>query len=170
MSDSPKLILIMGLPGSGKTYLAKLLADRFGFHHLSSDRVRKDLGKMGQYSLQDKLLIYDTLLDSAQDLLAKGGAVIVDTTFSSQILRDRFRKMAQAWTDKICWVLAYANDAVTKKRLAKKREDSEADFEIYQKMKEHFDPVQMDHLQLQTDQMSEDELVAKVDAFCRKKS
>ena len=37
------LVLVGGLPGTGKTTLAGALADRLGFTVLSSDRIRKEL-------------------------------------------------------------------------------------------------------------------------------
>lgn len=42
-APSPVLIVVMGLPASGKTTLAGALADRLGLVHLSSDVIRKEL-------------------------------------------------------------------------------------------------------------------------------
>ncbi len=48
-------ILIMGLPGSGKTTLAKELSELIGAVHLNADEVRKNLNKDLGFSKEDRI-------------------------------------------------------------------------------------------------------------------
>lgn len=48
-------ILIMGLPGSGKTYLAERLAKALGAVHFNADRVRGTVNNDLSFSLADRI-------------------------------------------------------------------------------------------------------------------
>ena len=50
-----KKILIMGLPGAGKTTLAKELAKRLNAVHLNADEVRKEINKGLGFSIEDRI-------------------------------------------------------------------------------------------------------------------
>ncbi len=50
-----KKILIMGLPGAGKTTLAKELAQRLNAVHLNADEVRKEINKNLGFSIEDRI-------------------------------------------------------------------------------------------------------------------
>ena len=87
------LVLVGGLPGTGKTTLAGALADRLGFTVLSSDRIRKELAGVpaeqrcaapwgtGIYTAAWTERVYAELLGRAGRLLGLGESVIVDASF-----------------------------------------------------------------------------------------
>lgn len=50
-----KKILIMGLPGVGKTTLAKHLAAMLGAVHLNADEIRKEIHKDLGFSIEDRI-------------------------------------------------------------------------------------------------------------------
>jgi hypothetical protein len=88
------LVLVGGLPGTGKSALAGTLADRLGFTVLRSDRIRKELAGIsprqrcavpwgtGIYTAAWTERTYAELADRARRLLVLGESVIVDATFT----------------------------------------------------------------------------------------
>ena len=89
------LIMVGGLPGTGKSALADGVAGQLGFTVLNSDRIRKELGGLpagrrarapyggGIYSREWTERTYAELLHRAAALLAHGESVIADASFIS---------------------------------------------------------------------------------------
>ena len=154
------LLLLTGLPGSGKTTLANAYAVRYGVAHLNSDLLRRELGLMGHYGPEDKEKVYRTLLERTRQLLLEGKDVVVDSTFYKTSIREPFQKVAASCNAQLFWVELRAQEDTIRQRLKTPRPDSEADFEVYQKIRDAYEPFQEPHLALQTDEMTLDELVA----------
>jgi aminoglycoside phosphotransferase family enzyme/predicted kinase len=95
----PLLLVISGVAGSGKTALARRLAELGGWPHLSSDVTRKRLGGLrptergGErlYSPELTAQTYAELGRLAAGELAREGAAIVDATFHRRAERAAFR-------------------------------------------------------------------------------
>jgi len=89
------LVLVGGLPGTGKSELAGTVADRLGFTVLNSDRIRKELAGLpaetsarasygsGIYTAEWTEHTYAELLHRAVVLLAHGESVVADASFIS---------------------------------------------------------------------------------------
>ncbi len=84
----PIVILFCGLPGVGKTTLARSVASRTGAIILSSDKIRKELIKYPTYTRAEGRLIYDVLMLLTKYITAAGIHCILDATFN----RERSRK------------------------------------------------------------------------------
>ncbi|WP_131736280.1 bifunctional aminoglycoside phosphotransferase/ATP-binding protein [Actinomadura roseirufa] len=88
------LILVGGLPGTGKTSLAGALADRLGCALLSSDRIRKELAGLppetsaaapygtGVYTPEWTRRTYRELIERAARLLRLGETAILDASWT----------------------------------------------------------------------------------------
>ncbi|MBI4605338.1 MAG: AAA family ATPase [Planctomycetes bacterium] len=104
----PLLIVVEGLSGTGKSTLAKLLADRLGAPLLRSDDVRKEIAGVPHEERESTVLppecyselftryTYDEMAAKARRLLVKGATVIFDATFPRKELREKARKLARA--------------------------------------------------------------------------
>ena len=74
--------------------------------------------------------------------------IVLDATF----YKDRIRKKVTSETsvDGIIFIEVWAEESLIKERLLKPREDSEADFEIYRKIKAEWENLSEPHLVLQS--------------------
>jgi adenylylsulfate kinase-like enzyme len=87
------IIQIIGLPGSGKTTLAKELADRINAIHINADEVRADLNKDLGFSPEDRIE-QARRMGALARLIAKQGVapVIVDFVCPTFETREAFGK------------------------------------------------------------------------------
>lgn len=93
-TSAVRLVLVGGLPASGKSTVAGALADRLGLTLLSSDRLRKELAglapeqpapsgyRTGIYTPEWTRRTYATLIDRASALLSSGESVVLDATWT----------------------------------------------------------------------------------------
>lgn len=153
------LILVMGLPGSGKTTFASAFAKEIGAVHLNTDRIRRELDLRGQYDPDSKRRVYQCLLKRAADLLAAGRKVVLDATFH----RSRQRQEAGALASKrhlpVYWIELTAAEQAIRDRVSRQRPDSEADWEVYLQLKRTHEPLEIPHLILDSGRYSPRELV-----------
>jgi predicted kinase len=101
-----RLVLVGGLPGSGKSTVAERLATERGWLHLSSDLVRKELAgvppgthreeafRAGLYSPDSTERTYRELLTRAQQALQAGRSVLLDASFTDGRWRQQARDLA----------------------------------------------------------------------------
>jgi uncharacterized protein len=157
---SPALILMSGLSGSGKTWLAERLAPLLGAVHLRSDIERKRLAGVddrartglplgeGIYSRDFTARVYAYLETAADDILSGGYTAVVDATFSRRENRDAFRKLASRLSVSACLIHCQASQEVLRSRIEERgrqgRDASEADVNVLKWQKEHWEPVMAD--------------------------
>jgi predicted kinase len=101
-----RLALVGGLPGTGKTTLAKALAAETGAVAISSDTVRgqlRDTGAVtgeigvfgkGAYNAEAKAAVYREMLARARSFLGQGIPVVMDASWNSATERDHAAEMA----------------------------------------------------------------------------
>lgn len=103
---APRLLVVAGLSGTGKTTLARALAPELaaapGAVVLRSDVTRKQLAGVAEdaalpasaYSKEMSARVYDTLLDRARLLLKAGRGVITDAVFAREQERAAVEQLA----------------------------------------------------------------------------
>lgn len=102
----PTVWVFCGMPGTGKSTLAKRIHEILDIELLRSDEARKHLPEYrahggpapfgtGVYKLEMRSLVYGRLLATAQELLKKGRSVILDATFSKRKWREEALRLSQ---------------------------------------------------------------------------
>jgi aminoglycoside phosphotransferase family enzyme/predicted kinase len=136
----PRLILIGGLSGTGKTTIARAIAPRIapipGAIHLRSDLERKRLfgaaptEHLGgeSYTLLANREVYQRLASKAEAVLRAGHSVIADATFLRSEDRDLFTALADRLGTQLEGVWLEADEAQMTARVTVRRRDaSDAD-------------------------------------------
>jgi predicted kinase len=166
MSTSDAIaILVSGLPGSGKTYFAKRFAPAIGAAYFSSDIMRKTLTPDHTYSPMEKATVYTALMERMDHSLRAAQTVVLDATFHKQDLRTDFSKAAVAANSKVLWIEVRANKSVVRDRLSQVREDSDADYKVYMKLRDQYEPIKEPHLVLHSDKTDIEEMVSMAIAW-----
>lgn len=105
---------------------------------------------LGHYSLQDKLAVYKEMVNILEENLAKYRHFVVDATFYLITMRELFLHLAKKSSVPICFILIEASEQLTKERTSRSREDSEADFDVYKKLKAQYEELGQPHLKLES--------------------
>jgi uncharacterized protein len=149
-------ILVCGLPGTGKSTFAREAAKAFGMEHLRSDEIRKELLGIaptehwkggfleGPYAPDITELTYRKMRLKAAALLHAGRRVVADATFARRSWRDAFEAAAREAGARCVVVHVTCPEDVVRARMAVRAGDrtevSDADFAVYEKAKESFEP------------------------------
>jgi predicted kinase len=151
----PALILVMGLPGVGKSHCARLLCGRLGAAHVASDELRSRLFIAASYADEENRAVFAAATALVDSLLEEGHRVVVDAT--NLVARNRAGTVEAAKRRgvPVTYVRITASDEDARGRLASRRvarapgDHSEADEPIYERMRaQRFEPPSEGFLEL----------------------
>lgn len=156
------LILVCGLPATGKSTVARNIARKLKAVVLSSDIIRKQLFERPTYSKEEKKLVYKAMFLVAEYLLRSDRNVVLDGTFYKRRLRSQVYDISKRTGARLAVVECRAPDESIKRRMGRrtrrKNEPSDADYEIYKKIKTDFEPIKKKHLTLDTSKFKQNNL------------
>lgn len=144
-----RLVLVGGLPGTGKSTLATALSDRLGLALLRSDEVRKDLVGVGHettapataYARETTTATYAALLDRTRTLLTHGESVVLDATWPTEALRATARRVADETASEIVELECVTDTATAHARLRGRTGDaSDADVAVHERLRVSVEP------------------------------
>lgn len=117
----PQLLIMHGLSGSGKSYLASQLATAIPAICIRSDIERKRLfaghSESSLYSRQSRDIIYQHLLEIGKCILKSGHNVILDATFLKETDRSAAKMIATASRSSFCILNCKAPSSLLKQRI-----------------------------------------------------
>lgn len=162
------LVLVCGLPGTGKSTVAKELAKRINGKLLRTDIIRKEMIKKPKYTERGKQNVYELLFSRAEHLLSKKINCILDGTFYKKSLRKRASDVAKKTGAKFEIIECICPEKIIFERMKKRikiGDASDADFRIYEKMKNEYEPIEEKHIVIDTSKNYEKiiEKVVKID-------
>ncbi|HTN80552.1 MAG TPA: AAA family ATPase [Acidimicrobiales bacterium] len=150
-----RLVLIGGLPGTGKTTVAMGIGDALAWPVLRTDEVRKQRAGLapetpaasgyneGLYAPANTAATYDALFADAARMLCEGSSVVVDASFSQARWREIAGDVARETHARLIEVRAVLRNDIVATRLAARAgrgDASDADASIAAEMARHFDP------------------------------
>jgi len=146
---SPTLVVLVGLPGSGKSYFAARLSEKVPAVILESDLLRKIVVRRPVYSQFESYRLFRAIHELVRELLANRNNVIVDATNLSEAARHPLYGIAVETGAKIIVVHLNTPREVAKERLSYRllQPDtySDADWVVYQKLESGFEPIAGPH-------------------------
>jgi predicted kinase len=149
------LVMLMGLPGVGKTHSARLLAAELGAAHIATDHLRSRLFIAPSYADEENAAVFGIAEALVDELLAERHIVVLDATHLVARNRARAESIARARGAALHHVLVTAEDAATRERLAargRSRGDgdhSDADLGVYDRMRARaFEPPAGGYLEI----------------------
>ena len=152
----PVFIIVGGLPGTGKSYFSRKLAERLPFLILESDALRKILFPEPTYSQQESWHLFRTLYLLIERLLKRGIPIILDATNLSERHRERLYNIADGLGSKLVLVWVEAPPEAVRQRLDARKQGSDrdnrsdADWEVYQKMRPTVQRIRRNHFTVDT--------------------
>lgn len=145
------IIIICGLPGVGKSTLARYLAPVFNATVLSSDKIRKELFSSPTYFSPELKTVYDVMMIIAKYLNDVKINCIFDATFNREDSRMEVKEKLKLDHTNLHIIDCFCPEEVAISRLESRKDDySDATISVYQKMKKIHEPVRSDHITIDT--------------------
>ena len=153
---TPSLIMVSGLPGSGKSYFCRRLAERIPLTILESDSLRKLLFSSPNYTTQESSRLFQACHFLVEELLRRGIILALDATNLEEHHRERFYHIAEQVGARLIVVRMEAPSEVVQLRLRQRAEGinpedhSEADLAVYRRMKPTVQRIRRNHFAVDT--------------------
>lgn len=141
------LLMLSGLPGTGKSHLAAALAERYPVAVVRTDEVRKLLFPVPTYTSRESGIVYLTCHALVESLVRDRYTVVFDATNLTRRGRRRARKLAEAAGVPFVLLVTVSPPEVVVERLHRRNAgelsafSSDADWQVHQKLAGVVEPL-----------------------------
>lgn len=150
----PFLIMVSGLPGTGKSYFSRRLVERLPAVILESDYLRKTLFPAPGYSAAESRRLFQAAHVLVERLLRRGVPVVFDATNLSEHYRGYLYRIAERLGVKLVLVRVEAPAELVYQRLQGRQADAEnrsdADWGVYQRLRPEEEKISRRHYAVDT--------------------
>jgi hypothetical protein len=152
----PVLIIVSGLPGTGKSYFSRKLAGQLPSVIVESDALRKKLFPVPAYSAEESQRLFAACYRLIEELLNSSISVILDATNLVEYHREFLYRIAERLEVKLIIVWVQAPKELVRQRLQGRSEDSDpldksdADWSIYQRMRTRVQRIRRNYFSVDT--------------------
>jgi len=169
-----KIVALAGLPGTGKSTLARGLAVRLRAPLLDKDRVRAALfaPEEIEYSREQDDLVMECIHRAVEFHSGRGRApaVVLDgRTYSRRAQAEALRTLARRLAAPLVWLECTASAAAVRARLEEDRERdhpaANRSWELYERLRASAEPLDGPKLVLATDERRPEELLEAALAY-----
>ncbi len=156
----PVLVMLCGLPGTGKSTLARRLADQLPAVIVESDRVRQTLFTPPTYTAEESQRVHKVCHILIGWYLRHYYHVVYDATNLYEHHRQLAYRLAARSGARLAVAEITASDEVVRERLAPRGrrgmppctsdDYSDADWQVYERMRRRAEPIQHEHFTVDT--------------------
>lgn len=154
----PVLVVMVGLPGTGKSHLTRRLAAQLPIEVVETDEIRWRIASPPTYSREESGRVYQTAHRQIGRYLREGRDVIFDATNLYERGRRTLRRIAEKNGARLLIVQTTAPEQLIENRLRRRklgiepRDRSEADWDVYCRMRGEMEAIKQPHLVVDTSQ------------------
>lgn len=153
---NPGFVVVSGLPGAGKTFFCRKLAEKQPFCIIESDALRKVLSPSPDYSPAESARLFAAIHNLIEWLLKNSLPVIFDATNLSEHNREYLYRISDRAGARLILISVEAPPAIAFQRLQERKNGastdskSDADWEIYRQMQPKAEKIRRNHFVVDT--------------------
>lgn len=123
----PTIIYFLGMPGVGKSYVARQLSELLGAAHVSSDRLRYELFAEPRFDKGEHMVITRLMDYMTEEFLSIGRSVVYDISVSRLQDRRELRELARKHGAKelLIWIQTDVESAWNRAQLIDRRKSDD---------------------------------------------
>lgn len=129
----PAVIMLLGYPGSGKSYTSTHIADLLGMALVSEDKIREGLFEEPKYTKEEQSVVMQMMIMMTEEYLTLGIPVMFDAGLNKTAERKNLREIARKFKADtlLVWLQIDQETAKLRTKVAKKHgPDHEKVFDI----------------------------------------
>lgn len=167
--EGGSLLMMVGLPGTGKSSIVRGLIDSLPHIVVSTDAIRAKMRNQPTYTAKEMMLVYEVCYAIIEKRLGLGQRVVFDASNYLKARREYVSNLAKSCGAPVATCYVQASQETIGQRLARrisgKKETgdlSDADISVYKWMVEAQEPIAGEHLILDTTSTPATELAKKL--------